>query len=200
MSADWVLLAQLGNLTAGIEDDTLEDALSSLVNHLRATLSSYCGLQLTVTDHGRPVTLTQFSPGSAPPVSSLCVPVAVLVPGLPLGSRVVFFAAAPGALVDLAADLSYALSLPMTTGRSSNDGRSDTRNGRGPAIRLDQDVPSDSLISGLVGLEPLSTINRAVGLLIERGVLPETAHRTLRRGASAAGLDVLAFAAQLLAR
>ena len=67
-------------------------------------------------------------------------------------------------------------------------------------IRLDADLPPVSMTSGLVGSEELTTINRAVGLLIGQGHLPGDAHDLLRRGALAVGLDADRFAARLLGR
>ncbi len=115
-------------------------------------------------------------------------------------SRIVFYAATPGALVDLAADLSHALGVPTITGRVSDGGEPADVAGHDAAIRLDDDLPPVSMVSGLVGLAELSTINRAAGFLIGQGHLPVDAHDTLRRGASAAGLDTHLFAARLLRR
>lgn len=201
MSVGSALLAQLRALTAGVDgDDSLEEALSSLVIQLRATVSSYCALQLVVMSDGHPVTLTDVVPGSESPAASLGVPLDVVVPELRTARRVVFFAVTPGALVDLAADLSHALNLPLITGRSPAADGSPTRWDGERAIRLDGDLPADSLTCGLVGVEELSTINRAVGMLIGQGHPPKSAHRTLRRRALAAGLELHVFAAQLLGR
>lgn len=201
MSVGPALLSQLRALTASIDgDDLLEEALSSLVASLQATVSSYCGLQLVVMSNGQSVSLTDSVPGSEAPASSLRLPLDVTTPALPDGSRIVFFAGAPGALVDLAADLSHALSVPMIMGRSPAADGPRTRQDGERAIRLDDDLPTDSLTPGLVGMEELSTINRAIGVLIGQGHLPDSAHRTLRRRALAAGLELHVFAAELLGR
>lgn len=201
MSVGSALLSHLRALTAGVDgDDSLEEALSSLVIQLRVTVSSYCALQLVVMSDGQPVTLTDVVPGSESPAASLAVPLDVMMPELRTARRVIFFAGAPGALVDLAADLSHALSLPLIIGRSPAADGSATRWDGERAIRLDGDLPADSLTCGLVGIEELSTINRVVGMLIGQGHLPKSAHRTLRRRALAAGLELHVFAAQLLGR
>ena len=67
-------------------------------------------------------------------------------------------------------------------------------------MRLDGDLPPVTMTSGIAGLEELSTINRAVGVLIGDGHRPEAAHDILRRGASVAGTDTHQFARRLLGR
>jgi hypothetical protein len=65
-------------------------------------------------------------------------------------------------------------------------------------IRLDADLPPGSHTFGLSGLIELSTINRAVGIMIDRGHHPDEVHATLRRLAAASGLAPHAFALRLL--
>ena len=49
-----------------------------------------------------------------------------------------------------------------------------------------------TLVSGVSGLSELSTINRAIGVLIDHGHHPDHAVETLRREASREGLEPLA--------
>jgi hypothetical protein len=67
-------------------------------------------------------------------------------------------------------------------------------------VHLDGDLPPVSMSSGIAGLEELSTVNRALGVLIGRGHHPQDAQEILRRGAYAAGTDIHQFAGRLLGR
>ena len=190
-------LRDLADATDG--DRTLHDALASLIAHLTTTIESYCGLHVTVADHEWPVTITAFAQDAAPPATSLRLPLRLVSMLQSGGSWIVFYAARPGALVDLAADLSHALGVPL--GTTSAPGRgTEATDGGAPSVRLDGDLPPVSMTSGIAGLEELSTINRAVGVLIGDGHRPEAAHDILRRGASAAGTDTHQFARRLLGR
>ena len=53
---------------------------------------------------------------------------------------------------------------------------------------------------GLSGLDQLSTVNRAVGMLIDQGHEPDEAVKVLHRDAAAAGVEPHVYAAQLLNR
>jgi hypothetical protein len=81
-------------------------------------------------------------------------------------SSIVFYAGAPGAFDDLAADL--ASGLDLSTG----------------CIRLDEDLTPELLVSGVVGVEEMSTVNQAIGVLIGRGHTCETAQAELHRQSS----------------
>ncbi len=197
-----LLLLHLQNLAATSDDDsTVHDALALLVSHLTATLESYCGLHVKVADHEWPVTITAFAQDAAPPATSLRLPLR-LVSRLQAGSScIVFYAARPGALVDLAADLSHALGVPATTSTSARAGvPAATGGGETADVRLDGDLPPVSMTSGIAGLEELSTVNLALGVLIDHGHRLKDAQEILRGGASAAGTDTHQFARRLLGR
>ncbi len=203
MSSSPTRVTHLRELTTSVDGDdahSLQVALTALVSQLGVTVGSYRGLQLTVVDHGSSVTLTEFTTDSTPPATSLRVSLALIMTAADRDSRVGFYAATPGALVDLAADLSYSVGLATTTHRPVPGGGPRAANNARPVIELDGDLPPPSLISGLVGVAELSSINRAVGFLIGQGQLPEDAHDTIRRGAAAAEIDVHLFAARLLRR
>ena len=78
------------------------------------------------------------------------------------GSTIIFYAGVPGAFVDLAADLSYSLGLPPGT------------------VVLDEDTAAPLSESGLTGAAESSTVNQAIGVLIDRGYTPATAGAHLR--------------------
>ena len=216
------LLRDLLDLTGsiGLADDELETRLAALLSGCRAAIPSYRGLQLTVMDGTQPVTLSAVDSTGAGQIStSLRLPFTALGPGFHRGSQAVFYAANPGAFVDLAADLGHTLQTPVITDGSGwpaghLDGAGpriiDGFDGNGPtglhrrdgdaSIILDADLPPTSLESGLAGLGHLSTINRAVGLLIDQGHHPDTALAVIHHHATKAGVEPHIYAAQLLGR
>ena len=217
-----VLLRDLMQLSSsvGLDDDALAAPLVSLVEGLQAAVPSYRGLHLTIVDINHPVSLTAFLPVQDVDSinTSLRVGFAALGPGFDGESRVVFYAATPGAFVDLAADFGYALdTLVVTTGipprpADSTDGEVQHIHGQrdgdrphGPGRRhgnrlivLDADVPPTTTRSGIIGLDERSTIDRAVGIMIDHGHNPDRAHATLRRQAAAGGVEPRIYAARLL--
>ncbi len=132
------------------------------------------------------------------------LPFAVLGAGFSTDSQVVFYAGTPGAFVDLAADLGHALDVPFTHGgRPTEDGHVGLGDGQPHDQRhlvLDADLPPLTLVSGLTGLDDVSAINRAVGILMNQGHHPHRAHAELRRQATAAGVETPIYAARLLKR
>jgi hypothetical protein len=56
------------------------------------------------------------------------------------------------------------------------------------------------MVSRLTGLDDVSTINRAIGILIDQGHHPDKAHATLHRHAVTAGVEPHIYAARLLRR
>jgi hypothetical protein len=214
------LLRDLLHLSSSVfvDDHALKAPLLALVHGLSAAISSYRGLQLTIVENGQPVSLTTFisRQDGESITTSLRVPLPALGAGFDPQSRIVFYAATPGALVDLAADFGYALdtptitaSIPAASPPSGADptgaGRHDGHDGHGRhdgpwMILLDADLPPPTPTSGLTGLHELSTINRAVGTLIEQGHQPNQAHASIRRHAAAGGLEPHIYAEQLLRR
>ncbi|HEX6757220.1 MAG TPA: hypothetical protein VF086_02235 [Propionibacteriaceae bacterium] len=189
------LLRDLLHLSSSVEldEDELGARLAALVTALRAAVASYRGMYLTVVEGDEPVSLSAFhSTEDGAITTSLRLPFAALAPGFHVGSRVVFYAASPGAFVDLAADLAHALHAPIIfdcprqrlTGSPEGDGQhgDNPRDGH-ESIVLDADLPPATLVSRLTGLGDASTINRAVGMLIDQGHHPDKAHATLHRHA-----------------
>jgi hypothetical protein len=175
------LLNQLRALAQGAGEDgaVLTASLTTLEASLGEAVPSYLGLQLTLTQNGYPVVLTAASAGVAA-TTSLRIPLTLVTAGCQTGSQIVFFATTPGAFVDLVADLREVL------------GGADA----GPV--LDADLPQAGRALGLSGRAELGEINRAVGVLIERGTDPDKAHDALRRHAYAAGLQPRAYAQEVL--
>lgn len=199
------LLRHLLDLTASIgqDDQELDDTIAALTTALRSTAASYCGFQLTIVINDWPVTLTAFPDSHDVPVgTSLRLPLALVSQAVDRESRVVFFAVAPGAFTDLAADLSYILGGIHVEQQSPaayfTDGAGTRVNGQRSAIELDNDLPSVSPVSGLTGLIDLTVVNRAIGMLVDQGHDVEQAQRVLRRAAAAAQVAPHIYAAQVL--
>ncbi len=203
-------LLQLSS-TDGNDGQAIDKRLTVVVTTLRAAVPSYRGMSLTLVHHDHPVRVTAFVPpedGEAV-TASLRIPVSSLVPRSDPGSRIVFYAATPGAFVDLAADLDYLLQTqigsldepepPAWSGHLGGRSPSTGADGHRPML-LDSDLPPATLLSGMTGLEELSIINRAVGILVAKGHHPERAHAVLRRRAASAGVEAHVYAARLLRR
>ena len=191
----------------GVGTDVLRIPLLALARDLRAAVPSYRGLQLTVVQGVQPVTLTDMVLVEAHGVvlTSLRVPLVAVDADYDPGSQVIFYAGKPGALVDMAADLAYVLKTSVLTARdqfgSYGDGR--VRPGHlqaGRVLVLDGDVPAAKAASGLFGLSGFSAVNRAVGIMIDRGHDPDHAYESLRLEATAAGVELHVFAARMLGR
>jgi hypothetical protein len=206
--------------SVGLDNDALSAPLESLAVGLQAAVPSYRGLHLTIVDNGHPISLTAFLPlnhGDSI-TTSLRVEFAALGPGFDDESQIVFYAASPGAFVDLAADFGYALDTPITTastparpadntdgdghhGRDQTDGDGQHRpslSDRDRLIVLDADLPPPTTRSRLVGLDKRSIIDRAIGVMLDQGHQPDGAHATLCRHAAAAGVEPHIYAARLL--
>ena len=184
------LIAQLDVLgrDTGVDLDGLHDSVVELTDTLTTAVPSF--LAVTVTPPGATCVLTLAAVAAAdrPARTSL----GFSLPqrgGHP--TRLTLYAAQPGALVDLDADLSYLL-------RHASD-RPDGGERTATDIRLDQDLPAPTLVPGLTGLDEQATLDRAEGALIDHGVHPDQATDQLRRRAATAGLDPHPYARRLLA-
>jgi hypothetical protein len=193
-------------LTIDGPDPLLSDELARLTADLTSTVSGYACLQITIVHTGQPVTLTVLhddeveqgadergdgGEGSGRPVTtSVGVRLSSMSAGFDLGSRAVIFGRTRGALVDLAADLAFAL-----------DARADRQpgdRGGGHAVDLDADLPLIAERTELTGLAELATLHRAIGLLIDQGQHPDAAADTLVSRAGTTGLTPHAYAVHLL--
>jgi hypothetical protein len=170
------LAAQLTVLDDALDGPAadLEVRLRALAAALAVAVPSLIAISVTTPVAGEEVTLHLAVPGGPQVAASLVLP-------LPAGTSLALYAATPGALADLAADLTRALGLP-----------------RGSAV-LDGDLSAPVVPSGVAGLADLSVINRAIGVLIDRGHPASTARAELRRRAAGAGESLLAAAQRLVA-
>jgi hypothetical protein len=197
-------LAQFAN-SVGLDAEILHLPLTNLVADLRAVIPSYRGLQVTILFSDQPVTLTELIPQQTDGAvrTSLRVPLSLLGPGHDEGSRIIFYASTPGAFVDLAADLGYVLKAAVRTDHLDGDGAASDAAPYGElpiSLVLDGDLSPDLADSGLTGLPELSSINRALGILIDRGHNAGDAYDILRLEATAAGVATHVFAARMLMR
>ena len=212
MDSPTALLRDLLHLSSSVElgEDDLGARLAALVTALRAAVASYRGMYLTVVEDDQPVSLSAFdSTEDGAITTSLRLPFAALATGFHVGSRVVFYAASPGAFVDLAADIGHALHAPiifdgpkprLTESPNGHGQHGDGHRDGHESIVLDADLPPATLVSRLTGLDDVSTINRAIGMLIDQGHHPDEAHATLHRHAVTAGVEPHIYAARLLRR
>ena len=211
MELPTALLRDLLHLSSadGNDGPAIDQRLTAVVTAMRVAVPSYRGLSLTLVHHDHPVRLTAFIPpeDGESIASSLRIHISALVPRADAQSRIVFYAASPGAFVDLAADLTYLVQTqigppaepPRSIGHVDGQSSSHGVDGHRP-ILLDSDLPPTTLLSGMTGFDELSTINRAVGVLVAEGHLPDHAHVVLRRRAASAGVDAHVYAARLLRR
>jgi hypothetical protein len=96
------------------------------------------------------------------------------------GSEVILYAGTPGAFVDLATDLSYALSA------------------RPDAVQLDQHLTLPDAAVGDTGLAAMSQHNQALGILLDRGLDLDEGVAELQRRAQLDASSVQDAAQQLL--
>ena len=177
------LAESIRELFADLEqtESQVEKSLASLRRDLKLAVRSSVGLTLTVLmDPDQQVTLTSIDHSTEPSdiVTSLRLPLNWAT--METGSMIIFYAGVPGAFVDLAADLNYSLRLSPGT------------------ILLDQDTAAPLSGSGLTGAAESTTVNQAIGVLIDRGYTPATAGAHLRRQAGEMMLDVHHAATRVL--
>jgi hypothetical protein len=175
------LASDLQSLTGGSGQTDLTALLTQVVADVRRAVRSYVGMTLTIVDNGRSFALTVMNEGTGPQdvVSSAALSLTA-VDGAEPGSEIVFYAGSAGGLVDFAADLSYALHVPLT------------------AIEVDGHRPPATTDGGLSGLTELMHLNQAVGILIEKGFTVDEAHAELVRVAHNAEVSVDHLAQQLI--
>lgn len=179
LSTDLTLLAQV--LEPPQSD--IAETLHQLVTDARCAVRSYLGLTM-VTAGDAPFIFTAWQDHArAEDVrSSLLIPV-------PLrggagheagGAALILYADRVGAFVDLAADLSWLTGTAL------------------PDYDLDQHLPTTGLPRTELTVHARSVINQAIGVLIGRGHLPETAHEELDVPTPDGTTDRYATAVQIL--
>jgi len=166
------LVADLKSLTDALDQPgtDLEALLRGLADDARRAVGSYLGLKMTLIVDGHQVTLTAMdelaNPGDI--ATTALLPLPALIDAEP-GSVIVFYAGKAGAFVDFAADLSFTLGLRLDV------------------IVLDEHLTPPHAVSGL---NEMSQVNQAIGILIERGHTPEHARAGLDRIAGLVGITV----------
>jgi hypothetical protein len=178
------LTAQLGGLSDALDEPgaDLEAMLAVLADDLITAVPSFLGLTMTMAMDGEDVILHLFPPeGAGSVVTSLLLPLSALGHS-GTGGDIVFYATQPGAFVDIAADARFAFNM---------DGQ----------VILDEHLPSPddpAAQSGIFGHSRVSTINQAVGLLLDRGHTPQDARDILQRRADQDGIPVYRAAQGML--
>jgi hypothetical protein len=188
MDGTITLFSQLDQLLADVDGPAadLSRSLDVLLQSLGGAVPSFSGLRLEVRRHSHPVTLTAFPKGEWAATSLRWT---TAHRNRDEETSLTLYAHHAGAFVDLAADLGYVIHGPP---HLHDARRSDHR------FRLDRDLPPPGQVSGITGVEELTVINRATGVLIERGAHPEQAMLELARHAAEAGLDRYTYARSLL--
>jgi hypothetical protein len=164
---------QLQLLCADFEDtERLAIGLTTLGASVVAAVPSCVSVSVTLGVVGSvvPVTIGIRSAVAGPVLASLAVPRSLLDPA----DIVLFQASQSGAFLLLAADLAAALDPSQP-------------------LRIDEhlDTEIDATAGGLaVSMDNLSAVHRAVGVLIDRGLLPEDAYAELTRQARQDGTDL----------
>ena len=156
------LTTHLESLTQALDNPgtDLEAVLSVLVDDLTRTYPSFLGLEVALQLDGQAVAVTSFDSSAAGLVrASLQLPLSAIAAG-DTGGSVVFYAAAPGAFADLAADTRQAYRM---------DGQ----------VVLDEHLSPQHAESGVTGLAELSAVNQAIGILVARGRTVEEARAEL---------------------
>jgi hypothetical protein len=143
--------AALALLTRAADDPDidLEERMHAAIAAVEFAVTSYLGLTLTITVQGHEVSFTAGDHSENQAGTSLRIPLS-LGPATEAASTLTLFAATPGAFVDLAADLSYALGTPNVD------------------LALDEHL-AEANNAGVTGLAEYSVINQAAGVLINRG-------------------------------
>ena len=177
------LSADLAMLTEALatDDIDLETHLNAFAADIKLAVPSFTGMTITITLDGHEVSFTVHdSPTTAAfTTTSLLIPLGALTTS-DAASTFLLYAATPGAFVDLAADLSYALGVETS------------------ALVLDGHVPTPDEHPATSGLDTHVAINQAIGILIDRGHTPETARDELHRLAGLDHGDLRAAATQVI--
>ena len=164
MDISAALTADLALLTQALDDSgiDLEAGLRAFTADVKLAVASFTGMTMTIALAGHEVSFTVRDEATIQPATSLLIPLAIVTP-TDAASTLLLYAATPGAFVDLAADLIYALRIEPT------------------ALVLDGHFDPFAGSAGLTGLDEHSAINQAIGVLIGRGHTPESAQHELQR-------------------
>ncbi len=181
------LAAELNLLTQALDlpGTDVAETLTRLAADAQTAVNSYLGMSVMITASRSQFDLTVLAEGTQPDDirTSLLVPLAPAGDGSATSASValVLYAAASGAFVDLAADLSW------ITNRVLAD------------FRLDEHRALPASYTNRTRFGAMSNINQALGVLIGGGSTTEQAESDLQARATTAGIDVLGAATLILA-
>lgn len=182
-------LVALHNLVLDTDvSDDLAGGLTELERTLSEAVPSFVGLHLTMDLGGPPVVLATLEDAE---VASVMTSLRWASVAGATSTTLTLYARQAGALVDLAADLSWT---------ARQDRRDEVASLlAGSDVELDRDLPPAPLVSGLTGLAEFTVVNQAQGVLISRGTDPEDALTELIFQAQATGTELIDHARRLLA-
>ncbi len=160
------MAAALAILTEALDEHGTDIAhsLHRLTLDAAAAVPSYLGLSVVVCHSNPPFTFTALADGAL--AREIRTSLHVLLPGIgerhdPAPVALILYAGAPGAFVDLAADLAWLTARPLTD------------------FILDEHLTVPARADTAAQLHAASDINQAIGVLIGRGYTPHHAHRQL---------------------
>jgi hypothetical protein len=167
------LAAELEILTATLDEPGADIAhsLRQLALAAASAIASYLGLSVLVAHSDPPLAFTSLGDGVA--ADDVRTSLQVVLPGVGDGLTVavILYAGSPGAFVDLSADLAWLATRPLSD------------------FVLDEHLTAPFPSNTGTQLQAASTINQAIGVLIDRGHTPEQANRQLDVQAARAGTD-----------
>ncbi len=182
------MAAQLAALTDTFDDSDIDvvRSLSRLADQVRLAVPSYLGLSVSVASTDSYLDFDAMDDIGNPKSigSSLRIPASEVLDRASTGSGVsgsvvlVLYAAAPGAFVDLSADLAWLTSQPAAE------------------FIIDHHLggPPGSMNT----VDSTSMVNQAIGVLIGRGHAPQEAEQTIANQAASAGVNRRDVAAAIL--
>jgi hypothetical protein len=179
-----LLAAELASLTAALDEpgSDIGRGLRLLAAAAAAAVSSYLGLSVVVTRSDSSFTVALLEDGVT--AGDIGTSIVLALPGAGDGQDLaavafVLYARAPGAFVDLAADVAWLTGRPLTD------------------FALDEHLAVPDAATALV---EASVVNQAIGVLIGRGHTAQQAHQELDTQAAHRGTDPVTVARLLLAR
>lgn len=174
----------MASLTAVLDEPGSDIGLGlrQLAAAAAAAVSSYLGLSVVVTRSDSSFTVALLEDGVT--ADDIGTSIVLALPGAGDGQDLaavafVLYARAPGAFVDLAADVAWLTGRPLTD------------------FALDEHLAVPDAATPLV---EASVINQAIGVLIGRGYTAQQARRELDTKAAQGGTDRLTVAQLILAR
>lgn len=186
MTIPAALAAELEILTAALDqpDADIAHTVRQLALNSAAAITTYLGLSVLVAGGDPPFAFTILADGVV--AGDVRTSLQVILPAVDDGGgrqtvAVNLYAGAPGAFVDLAADLAW------LTGRPPSD------------FALDQHLTIPPSSNAGTQVHAASVVNQAIGVLIGRGYTPQQARWQLDTQSAHAGTDRHAAAKLILA-